>query len=398
MKTRRVFYMAGPGDVIGTFRHWRSGQDDPRQLAIAYSYQFYDLCEANGYRAYVLSYCNERATHRDGLFSLEHRPVPFRSRGGALFHLGWYLFSLYAAIRAISSRADVAVLMTGTHLTPYWLLKLAGIRVVMTQHCVLWPQRVGRRGAWKVVHRLDRPFFSRECDSILSISSDVTDQIQELTSGRAPDAVEFRPTYRRDALSAANPPPIEDEFRVLFVGRVERDKGVMELLGAASALRDSNPAIRFDVAGDGGALPELRSRIAAERLDEHVITHGYCERPRLNELYERSHAVIAPTQDGMIEGLNKVVVESVLAGRPIITSSVCPALRLVRDAAVEAPTNDAAGYAAAIRRLSGDHTFYADRVAACDALRDPFLTPDCGWAAAVANAVSPTARYSPAIT
>ena len=29
----RVFYAAGPGDVIGTYRHWCEGRDDPHQVA-----------------------------------------------------------------------------------------------------------------------------------------------------------------------------------------------------------------------------------------------------------------------------------------------------------------------------------------------------------------------------
>ena len=39
----RIVYAAGPGDVVGTYRHWKEGRDDPSQVAITYSGQFYDL-------------------------------------------------------------------------------------------------------------------------------------------------------------------------------------------------------------------------------------------------------------------------------------------------------------------------------------------------------------------
>ena len=40
----RLMYAAGPGDIIGTWKHWKEGRDDPSQVAITYSGQVYDLC------------------------------------------------------------------------------------------------------------------------------------------------------------------------------------------------------------------------------------------------------------------------------------------------------------------------------------------------------------------
>ena len=45
MPPLRILYAAGPGDVIGTYRHWKEGRDDPSQIAITYSGQFYSLCK-----------------------------------------------------------------------------------------------------------------------------------------------------------------------------------------------------------------------------------------------------------------------------------------------------------------------------------------------------------------
>jgi glycosyltransferase involved in cell wall biosynthesis len=46
--------------------------------------------------------------------------------------------------------------MTGTHLFPYWLLRLFRIKVVLSLQCMLWPKIIGKRGLWKLVHLLDR--------------------------------------------------------------------------------------------------------------------------------------------------------------------------------------------------------------------------------------------------
>ena len=53
----RILYAAGPGDVVGTYRHWKEGRDDPSQVAVTYSGQFYDLCRDLGAEGYVISYC-----------------------------------------------------------------------------------------------------------------------------------------------------------------------------------------------------------------------------------------------------------------------------------------------------------------------------------------------------
>ncbi|TWT87532.1 Alpha-D-kanosaminyltransferase [Pseudobythopirellula maris] len=385
MRRPCVFYMAGPGDVIGTYKHWRAGRDDPSQVSVAYSHQFYDVCRQHGYEGMVVSYCSRIDKLREAEFEIEHRPIPFQHRSGGLFHLGRYLFNLSLAWTAIRRRADVAVLMTGSHLAPFWLLRLAGVRVVMTQHCVLWPKLVGPRGVWKVVHAVDRLFFQRGCDAMLSISHDVTEQIDTLTRGKRPQITPFLPNYRRSCFAGARSADWDDEpFRVLFVGRVEEDKGALELVALAELARQRiDRRVVFDVAGDGGAMEELRRRIDAAGLREDVVLHGYCPCDRLESLYAGSHAVLAPTQAGMVEGFNKVVAEAILALRPIVTSEVCPALEVVREAAIEVESNDVEGYFDAIARLAADRELYARKTDACPAYREPFYDTDRSWAAAV---------------
>ena len=84
----RILYAAGPGDVLGTYRHWKEGVDDPSQVSVTYSGQFYDVCRELGARAYVLASCRTPGFFRDGPFTIRHRPVPFEDGPGPLYHLG----------------------------------------------------------------------------------------------------------------------------------------------------------------------------------------------------------------------------------------------------------------------------------------------------------------------
>src|SRR5512133_2993610 len=87
----RILYLGGPGDVAGTYEHWKQGHDDPSQVAVTYSAQFYELCTELGASGYIISYHPRRTFFRDGNSIVEHRPVPLRQDKAALYWLGqWW--------------------------------------------------------------------------------------------------------------------------------------------------------------------------------------------------------------------------------------------------------------------------------------------------------------------
>jgi glycosyltransferase involved in cell wall biosynthesis len=380
----KLFYAAGPGDVAGTYRHWRSGRDDPSQVAKTYSGQFYDVVRALGASAYVVG-SGAGEPIRDGPFRIEFRPVPLAGRGGALYHLGQVLSSLRLLAAAWRYGADVMVVASGSG---YWFpLRLAphvGIKVVPTLHCVLWPKGRRLRKIQAVINKLDRTFFSKTVPGIMAVSPDISEQVRELTKGHRP-IHEFLPTYDRTQFAGLAPAVWSAEpFRVFYAGRVERDKGVFDLLEIARRFeRDGRGDVEFDLAGTGGALAELRSAVgrAGAAVGGRFRCHGHCDKPRMRELFAAAHAVIVPTTSAFIEGLNKVVVEGVLSGRPVVTSSVCPALRYVRGAVVEVPPDDVRAYGDAILRLCDDEAFFESKVAGCRAAQEEFYDPRRGWAA-----------------
>jgi glycosyltransferase involved in cell wall biosynthesis len=107
----------------------------------------------------------------------------------------------------------------------------------------------------------------------------------------------------------------------------------------------------------------------------------------MREKYEQCHVVIVPTTTEFVEGFNKVVAEGVLAGRPVITSSVCPALEYVKDAVVEVPPDNAIAYGDAILQLKSDAVLYHAKRQGCASARAQFYDASHGWKVAVAKAV-----------
>jgi glycosyltransferase involved in cell wall biosynthesis len=172
------------------------------------------------------------------------------------------------------------------------------------------------------------------------------------------------------------------------VGRIEAFKGVFHLLEIAARLASAGRTdIEFDLCGNGQALPELTRKAADFSLAARFRLHGHCSRPVMREMFRNAHAVIAPTTTEFAEGFNQVVAEAILAGRPVITSCVCPALDYVRPGAVEVPPDDIGQYMNAIVRLADDKGLYEQKRRACAALAGQFYETSRGWSAALVRAI-----------
>lgn len=399
MKTKpdnlRLFYAAGPGDVIGTYRHWCAGQDDPSQVSLTYSGQFFDVCRELGAQGYVIASHPRRERVTDEQFVIEHRPRPWPHARSVFYHLAMLAYGLQIIVVALRFRAHAAIISEGTtHWFVLSLLAWCGVPVVPALHCTLWRKFVPLNRQQRVFNWLNRRFFRRDAAALLSASREIERQIATVTGGDMPALIEFMPSYRPATFAAIGAPSLSrTPFRVLFAGRIERDKGVFDLLAASQQLRQqlgqqfAQGGFTFDICGTGSALDELRVATEATGLAAQFQIHGYCQRPQMQQMLSAAHALIVPTTADFIEGFNQVVVEGVLAGRPVITSTVCPALEYVRDAVLQVEPGDVAGYAAAITRLRLDEMLYAQMRAAGAQYQEQFYDTKRSWAAALKRAL-----------
>jgi glycosyltransferase involved in cell wall biosynthesis len=87
-----------------------------------------------------------------------------------------------------------------------------------------------------------------------------------------------------------------------------------------------------------------------------------------------------------------VVVEAMMAGRPVITSRVCPALEYVGDAAIEVQPDDQGAYYEAIVRLKSNRQLYEGLRASCGSMTKRFSDPSQGYGAAVRHVLEALGR------
>ena len=385
-KRLRILYAAGPGDVVGTYQYWVTGQDDPSQVSITYSSQFYEVCRDLEAESYVISSSQKRKFFYDGQFKIQHRPIPFQSSSALFYHLGQVWNGLRLIASAIRFRANVAVVVDGTtHWFVLSLLSWLGVQVIPSIHCGLWRKYVPPSKVQSLILKLSRHFFSRDCAAVLTVSDEISDQVAQLVGSKHRRVRRFSPIYRREEFAEIAPPSERHSpFRVLYVGRIEQEKGVFDLLEMAkhfAALGRND--ITFDLCGNGSMLESLRDAAKLAGVDARFVCHGHCNKQKMRRMFNRSHAVIVPTRTGFAEGFNKVVAEGILSCRPVVTSAVCPALPYVRDAVVEVPPDDIMGYSNALLRLCDDRQFYEQKRQSCLGLQEQFYDHSKGWGGAL---------------
>jgi glycosyltransferase involved in cell wall biosynthesis len=143
--------------------------------------------------------------------------------------------------------------------------------------------------------------------------------------------------------------------RVLYLARLEREKGVFETVDAVRLLRSRNFPVELSIAGDGPARPDLAEYVMDQNLPEGVIRFlGYLRGPDKAEVFRRHDLYCLPTYHD--EGMPNSVLEALAFGMPVITCAVAGLKDIFQDGRMGrlVPVRDPAAVAEAIRDLAGD--------------------------------------------
>ena len=108
--------------------------------------------------------------------------------------------------------------------------------------------------------------------------------------------------------------------RLIIVCRQEWKKGTGGVIESLRLLLDEFPALKLDVVGDGGALPEFRQLAESLGVAKHVSFHGKVTHEQVLSLLRRSDLFCYPTEAS--EGFPKVVLEALASGLPVVTTRV----------------------------------------------------------------------------
>jgi glycosyltransferase involved in cell wall biosynthesis len=143
-------------------------------------------------------------------------------------------------------------------------------------------------------------------------------------------------------------PPVQ---RILFVGRLLRDKGVVEFADAARLIRRQHPGVIFQLCGEPDpANPSSLPESAVRGWVEEGILEWLGQRWDMPRVYADASIVVLPSHR---EGLPKVLLEAGASGRPSVSTDAPGCREVVRDGVngLLVPVGDAPALASAILRL-----------------------------------------------
>jgi glycosyltransferase involved in cell wall biosynthesis len=184
-----------------------------------------------------------------------------------------------------------------------WLARMANKPLVTTLHGT--DVRLARTVAFS------RPAFRHVMHNstvVTAVSRWLSGEAQQVVSAPAPVVAPM--PVAAELFSPGGP---RDRDRLLFVGRLNRQKGIELLLHALS--RIPNQAMHLDVVGDGEDRDKLEQLALALGVGERVRWHGALPQGKLAEFYRRAAALVVPSVG---EGLGLVAVEAQLCETPVV--------------------------------------------------------------------------------
>jgi glycogen synthase len=216
----------------------------------------------------------------------------------------------------------------------------------------------GRHSGWvsgsisRQVHAVES-WLVRESDSLITCSASMSDEITELFG---PGLAET--TVIRNGIDAARWPfatrrPHTGPAELLYVGRLEYEKGVHDVIAALPRIRRTHPGTTLTIAGTGTQQDWLIGQARKHRVLKATRLVGHCDHDELLALLHRADAAVLPSY---YEPFGLAALEAAAAGTPLVTSNIGGLGEAVINGqtGVSRPPRDVAGLAAAVRTVLDD--------------------------------------------
>lgn len=109
-------------------------------------------------------------------------------------------------------------------------------------------------------------------------------------------------------------------YKILFLGRITKEKGLVELLNAISILKEKKVKFHLYLVGQGESADELKQQVDTLKISDFVtFVGGIYESSEIRKCYIEADIFIIPTYH---EGFPRSLYEAMTCGTPIITTFV----------------------------------------------------------------------------
>lgn len=232
---------------------------------------------------------------------------------------------------------------------PLTFLRLAETPIVGTFHAYHNTPRGYGWGKFML-----RRWFLPRLDAKIAVSR----VAMEFVSRHFPGDYEIIPNGIDTQLFSPNATPLEQwrdgKLNILFVGRLEKRKGVKYLLGAFREVKRRLPASRLILVGPGNRLRKKYEKQVAQYSLDDVVFAGPVSLAELPHYYQTADVFCAPATGH--ESFGIVLLEAMASAKPVVASSINGFASLIGDGVegLLVPPEDETALAESLLRLLED--------------------------------------------
>jgi len=275
---------------------------------------------SQGIKAYVLS--KGQPFHKK-IWNTEFYLLPPGFLGPLAFFLGFYL-CLAKKIDTIVTQSPLLEGLVGTALKRLFKKELiVEIHGDWIEGPFLSKKRKFESLERKIVPILARISF-KNANKIRGVANYLIEKAKKI----APNKKYFLfPTFT-DIDIFLNEKETKFENFILFVGALEKVKGVEYLIEAFSKIETGFPGFKLIIVGDGSELNNLKLQIANLKLEDKVEFKGRLPLEETKNIMKNCYCLVLPS---LSEGLPRVLMEAMALGKPVIGSNVGGIPDLIKD-------------------------------------------------------------------
>ena len=198
-----------------------------------------------------------------------------------------------------------------------WAASRAGVPLVVTMHCSLVHTLIGHDARTTILRAIGGPIESwllRSADAVLVLSERIADRL--VASGLARSRVRVTPLgIELDGVTGPRPASMERGRRIVYAGRLVREKGVQELLAAFGTL--ATPHAGLVIVGDGPERAALQAAARGVASGHRIRFVGAVPHDRVASFLRHADVVVLPS---WYEERGRVLLEAMAIGTPVVAT------------------------------------------------------------------------------
>ncbi len=302
----------------------------PKEGIGYYTYNLSRKLIENGHQVIVLTRGPWKKTQRDIFDQIEVIKVPFIPIYPIYLHL--HKIFIQKIFKSLESELDIVHIHSP--LPPP--IKTAN-PVILTIHTPMLSDNnyIKIKSAYSLLTKISARFISfplelkhiKSSKIITTVSESVAQELKEY--GLNSDEIYILSNGVDEKIFYPNKREFKNnKINILYAGRIDREKGVFDLIECAKSICNQRSDVSFIIAGYGRDINKMKQKIKKIRLEEKFKFLGQIKKNQMIKLYQNSSLFILPSYH---EGLPTVLLEAMSCGLPIIATDVRGNRELISD-------------------------------------------------------------------